>query len=428
MPNEWFIVRDGKEEGPVSSPDLKELAETGKLQPDDRVRRTDMKATVKASAVKGLFPGIHDKVDGAVELVGRTAKTVGKVADAAKEVADATDKLRQAATSIAGIAGGISAFAGSIGDFLRPLGNINLIIFVLAGATAPVLILVARKQTKKALTYKYGAAAVGALAVAMIFGLWTGLAAVASSGDKGVLATNIKPIDRLQETVIPPPPPPVVVEAPKKVVPEKKVVTEKKVSIDFDPVTSFMGSLRESSVVDSRRVKIIDSKIGKAAQFDGKGWIKLKGNLPAGNSPRTMAMWMKNTRGPTDELVIVLLYGKMEPTQIFGIIEAARHWRFYDLGGGLDSGIGVDKEWHHHCICYDGKKVIYYFDGKAVEEVERELNTVMDRPMLLGAIYPWLKDQPENTSFVGQIAEFVLYDRALTAEQVVVLMKGEQKK
>ncbi len=55
----WFIVRDGKEHGPFSGQQLKEMAATGKLQPDDKVRRDDMQAASKASAIKGLFASVE---------------------------------------------------------------------------------------------------------------------------------------------------------------------------------------------------------------------------------------------------------------------------------------------------------------------------------------------------------------------------------
>jgi hypothetical protein len=192
--------------------------------------------------------------------------------------------------------------------------------------------------------------------------------------------------------------------------------------IELKPLVSFSGDLRGPSVAETKRVKIVESEVGKAAQFDGKAWIKLKGILPAARSPRSLAAWIKNTRGPTDELIHVLQYGEMESKQIFGIIQAGRHWRFFDLAGGLDTEIDVDTDWHHHCITYDGEKITYYFDGNAVAEVARELNTV-NTLMLLGAHYE-LGLQPEKRSYIGLIANFVIYDRALTGSDVKTLIDG----
>ncbi len=190
--------------------------------------------------------------------------------------------------------------------------------------------------------------------------------------------------------------------------------------LEFPPLASFTGSLRASVVEKSKGVKIVEGRGGEAAQFEGKGFIRLKGDYPAGKAPRSLAVWIKDTRGPVDELVHVLQYGPLLATKTFGIIEANRKWRFFDIGGGLDSGVTVDTAWHHHCISYDGKSIRYYFDGKQVAEVERELATV-SRPLLLGAHYE-LGEGKEGRGFVGLIADFVIYDRALNASQVKTLM------
>lgn len=52
---QWFIVRAGNEEGPISDQQLKALAASGKLRPTDLVRRDDMKTTLSATKIKGLF-------------------------------------------------------------------------------------------------------------------------------------------------------------------------------------------------------------------------------------------------------------------------------------------------------------------------------------------------------------------------------------
>ena len=55
MTNDWFIVRGGKEIGPYTAQQLKEMATNGKLASDALVRRSDMQAPRKAGTIKGLF-------------------------------------------------------------------------------------------------------------------------------------------------------------------------------------------------------------------------------------------------------------------------------------------------------------------------------------------------------------------------------------
>ena len=53
---QWFVVRGGKEEGPYTSQQLKQMASSGRLQPNDQVRRADVETVRQANAIKGLFP------------------------------------------------------------------------------------------------------------------------------------------------------------------------------------------------------------------------------------------------------------------------------------------------------------------------------------------------------------------------------------
>lgn len=55
MAQDWFVVRAGKELGPFTAQQLRDMAAQGKLTPDDPVRRADMKEPRKASSIKGLF-------------------------------------------------------------------------------------------------------------------------------------------------------------------------------------------------------------------------------------------------------------------------------------------------------------------------------------------------------------------------------------
>jgi hypothetical protein len=175
-------------------------------------------------------------------------------------------------------------------------------------------------------------------------------------------------------------------------------------------------------------VAIVDSKVGKAARFDGTGWVAVKGTFPSGNSPRTMAVWLKSDSGPTDKFCHVLSYGRLKPTDLFGIGHV-KHWQFYNWGkGDFGLNVEVDKEWHHHCITYDGEEVVYYFDGERGAARRVELATGGDR-LLLGSYAPFATKEaiPKGPGyshlFRGQMAGLLIYDRALNPRQVRWLFK-----
>ncbi len=56
QPQQWFVVRGEKQYGPFSSRRLRELAASGKVVPEDLVRRADMDRATHARRIKGLFP------------------------------------------------------------------------------------------------------------------------------------------------------------------------------------------------------------------------------------------------------------------------------------------------------------------------------------------------------------------------------------
>lgn len=55
--SDWYYSQNNTQQGPVSAFELKRLAESGKLRPEDLVWQDGMKHWIPASQVKGLFPG-----------------------------------------------------------------------------------------------------------------------------------------------------------------------------------------------------------------------------------------------------------------------------------------------------------------------------------------------------------------------------------
>jgi hypothetical protein len=56
MASSWYVEKRGRQLGPFTGTQLKELAATGRLEPGDLVRRADSSKTVPTGEVRGLFP------------------------------------------------------------------------------------------------------------------------------------------------------------------------------------------------------------------------------------------------------------------------------------------------------------------------------------------------------------------------------------
>ncbi|MFM8497887.1 MAG: DUF4339 domain-containing protein [Planctomycetia bacterium] len=57
MPAEWYYAKDKQKFGPVEASELKRLATSGSLSPNDLVSKEGQPKWVRASSIKGLFPG-----------------------------------------------------------------------------------------------------------------------------------------------------------------------------------------------------------------------------------------------------------------------------------------------------------------------------------------------------------------------------------
>ena len=58
MASEWYYSHDGARHGPVSTDQLKDLAATGRLRPDDLVWKEGMENWTPAGKVLGLLPSV----------------------------------------------------------------------------------------------------------------------------------------------------------------------------------------------------------------------------------------------------------------------------------------------------------------------------------------------------------------------------------
>ena len=74
----WLVLKSGKEFGPFSTQQMKSLADSGKLKPDNQVRRDETEVVYQASEIEGLFKTATENTDNSATLViTRKSKLTG---------------------------------------------------------------------------------------------------------------------------------------------------------------------------------------------------------------------------------------------------------------------------------------------------------------------------------------------------------------
>jgi len=76
MASQWFYTQDEERMGPVSSEELKQLAESGELTADDLVWKEGMADWKPASQLKGLFEGAADSASASGPVMTGAVRTV----------------------------------------------------------------------------------------------------------------------------------------------------------------------------------------------------------------------------------------------------------------------------------------------------------------------------------------------------------------
>lgn len=172
------------------------------------------------------------------------------------------------------------------------------------------------------------------------------------------------------------------------------------------------------------KVRMMPARVGKGVNFNGSNHVILPANVPQGKQPRTVSAWLRNLGPSPNRNMHVIAYGVNAGTsRPFGIMHNNELWACYGWLNERTTDAKVDREWHHHCVSYDGKNLVYRFDGQVVAEVEGELDTSGD-VITLGTYASPLG--PEN-SFTGQIDEVQVYDVSLNDAQVKQLYQSYEE-
>lgn len=167
----------------------------------------------------------------------------------------------------------------------------------------------------------------------------------------------------------------------------------------------------------------------KAVSFDGKSLFKLSKPSPANmrwNAPFTASAWVYN---PTVEMGECLLAWNTRDNMLQGTYAAM----IYGTGnygavahgdGAVDihyKGVPAKGQWHHIVVTFDGALENIYVDGKLNTQQPMSLY-VETGDILIGG------SGPDHEFFSGYIANARLYDKGMTEQEVLKLMKDSKPK
>ncbi len=134
-PEQWFVARDGNQQGPFSSDDLRRMVAAGQLAPTDMVWKEGLKDWAPASALRGLFPSAQPRLTPATPAAIPQARELNPYA--APSVTVYQDPPSAGTIEYAEYLPRVGAFLLD-GLFLGLMGCIpgGIILFVVAAGTA----------------------------------------------------------------------------------------------------------------------------------------------------------------------------------------------------------------------------------------------------------------------------------------------------
>lgn len=170
----------------------------------------------------------------------------------------------------------------------------------------------------------------------------------------------------------------------------------------------------------------VDGKYGTALQFLGDDWLSLgHSRVNALRNTLTVAAWIK----PADlsGLHKIVATARTKSNNGFGFGTDGTNLRFTTFGvrDYTPGGIGLQpNQWYHVAAVMDSNNAVtFYLDGKNMGRVTHDApaNADTDDVLLIGAT-TLVGSADASEQFKGLIDEVVVFDRALTQQEIYMLM------
>ena len=172
-----------------------------------------------------------------------------------------------------------------------------------------------------------------------------------------------------------------------------------------------------------------DGYFGGALEFDQEGdEVNIPFHADLNQQNFTICAWANVEPGSANHRAVIS--SRHEPPLSGYIIyaEPGNTWQFWTGTGtppwsvvqGPDINLG---EWEHLAgVCNDGKQTLYV-NGELAAEIDAVVNVNAEQEFLIGAGAN--ERATHNYLFAGKIDEVILYDRALSADEIAAVMERE---
>jgi len=205
--------------------------------------------------------------------------------------------------------------------------------------------------------------------------------------------------------------------------------------LPLGPVTTWTntGTLGASLGRDGTNPQVQDIAGRRCVTFSGSDRMKATFTAPSGitgNGDYTVAAWVYNPALAYEECYLSwahrggpactccqMNYGSSPD---WG---AVTHWEWPDMGFG-SAGPPSTGTWHHLAVTYDGSVEEVYLDGALRNSESKVLNLWSNDPVYLGCAFSDSSGGGKTLYLSGSIASLQVYDCALTAVEIGLLLSG----
>jgi hypothetical protein len=193
--------------------------------------------------------------------------------------------------------------------------------------------------------------------------------------------------------------------------------------------------------LDSRFVKWVDGKFGKALQFDGINDYVNVSHIPQidNNAPFTISFWMYQNSSDPGEISIVKEVGRWggtDPSNLFAVGTSGNSvdwlpnrmmFEIWDASGVQHNYFGntilQNNIWYNLAYVFDNSnnKIRFYLNGILDNQIDYNLGTpIASQPLTIGQGFG-----SSMGNFNGLIDELRIYNKSLNLNDTVVLTLGE---